>query len=153
MPAVSDDNPGIRIPPPFILLTFFLIGLALRPRFPVEIPYGMEVGIGLAVVALALIVWGIAAMLWARTTIMPHSPASALVTSGPFRFTRNPLYVSMVLGYLSAAFWIGVVPAIVLLPVALAVFHYFVIRREEAYLTRRFGDEYREYCRRVRRWL
>ena len=113
----------------------------------------VPLGIVFLAAAIALMVWGFRTMLRARTAIIPDQPASHLVTSGPFRFSRNPLYMSMILGYLSASVWIGSTPSLLLLPVAIVVLQRFVIRREEAYLTRRFGEEYVAYTRRVRRWV
>lgn len=143
------DNPGVRFPPPLIFLSFFVAGIF--------IPWGYNgsppAGIALIAISFVIFVWGAVTMARAKTEIMPHRPASALVTSGPFRFSRNPLYVSMAIGYLGAAVWTGRVGAIVLLPVAIAVLRKMVIAREEAYLTRRFGDEYSAYRGRVRRWL
>ena len=149
---MSEDNPGVRVPPPFIFLSFFLIGLILR-RWMTEAFVSVPLGIVFLAAAVALMAWGFATMIRARTAIIPDKPASHLVMTGPFRFTRNPLYVSMIFGYLSASVWIGSTPSLLLLPVAIAVLQRFVIRREEAYLTRRFGDAYLEYMRRVRRWV
>ncbi len=143
------DNPGVRIPPPLIFLVFFVAGLFIPWGFAGSSPGGIT----LIAISFLIFVWGVVTMARARTEIMPHRPASALVTSGPFRFSRNPLYVSMAIGYLGAAVWTGRAGAIALLPVAIAVLQKLVIAREEAYLTRRFGDEYVAYRRRVRRWL
>lgn len=113
----------------------------------------VPLGIAFLAGAIAMMAWGFATMVRARTAVIPDKPASHLVTTGPFRFTRNPLYISMILGYLSASVWIGSTPSLLLLPLAIFVLQRFVISREEAYLTRRFGDEYRAYQERVRRWI
>jgi len=143
------DNPGVRFPPPLIFLVFFVAGIF--------VPWGFTgspfAGIALIAISFLIFVWGVVTMARARTEILPHRPASALVTSGPFRFSRNPLYVSMALGYLGAALWTGRLGAIALLPVAIALLQKMVIAREEAYLTRRFGEEYSAYRARVRRWV
>lgn len=89
----------------------------------------------------------------ARTTVNPYGRSTAIVESGPYRFTRNPMYVAMTLIYLAAALWLGSWVAVALLPVVLLVVDRGVIRREEIYLSRRFGDEYTRYLRRVRRWI
>ena len=153
MPPNREDNPGVRIPPPAIFAAFFLIGAVLRRFWNVHLPGGPTVGLPLLVVSVVLGVWAISVMRRARTGIFPHHPATELVRTGPFRFSRNPLYLTMVLGYLSAAFWIDVAAALLLLPGAIAVLHYAVIRREEGYLERRFGEAYLQYRREVRRWL
>jgi protein-S-isoprenylcysteine O-methyltransferase Ste14 len=150
---VRHDSPGVWIPPPLIYLAFFLAGLFPRRFFPLRIPYGLEVGVAIVIFACLLLSWGAMTMLRARTSLIPHRPASALVAGGPFRYTRNPLYVGMIGVYVGAALWIETAPSIALLPLLIAVVQRWVIRREEAYLERRFGEEYRAYCRRVRRWL
>jgi protein-S-isoprenylcysteine O-methyltransferase Ste14 len=149
---LREDNPGVRIPPPFIFLSFFLIGVILQRWMPYAF-VSVPLGIFFLAAAIAIMGWGFATMLRARTAIIPDKPASQLVSSGPFRFTRNPLYVAMILGYLSASVWVGSTPSLLLLPVAILVLQKFVIAREEAYLSRRFGDEYVAYKRRVRRWV
>ncbi|HEU5040160.1 MAG TPA: isoprenylcysteine carboxylmethyltransferase family protein, partial [Gemmatimonadales bacterium] len=76
-----------------------------------------------------------------------------LVTDGPYRFTRNPMYLGFTLWYLAGTAWVNSLWLLVLLPVVLLVMQRGVITREEAYLERRFGREYTEYRARVRRWL
>ncbi len=146
------DNPGVRIPPPLIFLATFLAGLPLRRWFPAAL-VSRPIALLLGVAAIAIVGWGLVVMQRVRTGIMPHHSASTLVTWGPFRYSRNPLYIAMLLGFLSAALWIGSTPSLVLLPLALVLLYLHVIRREEAYLTRRFGEEYRAYCAQVSRWI
>ena len=153
MPPSREDNPGVRIPPPGIFLGFFAIGAILRRFWNIHLPGGRAVALPLCLLAVGIASWAVVVMGRARTGILPHHPATELLRAGPFRFSRNPIYLSMVLGYLGAALWIDVAAALVLLPVAIIVLHYAVIRREEAYLERRFGDAYRQYRREVRRWL
>lgn len=88
----------------------------------------------------------------AATPILPFRDASALITSGPFRFSRNPIYVAFTLIVLGVALATASWWPLITLPLALLVIT-SVIRGEETRLTRIFGDEYREYRRRVRRWL
>jgi protein-S-isoprenylcysteine O-methyltransferase Ste14 len=88
-----------------------------------------------------------------RTTVRPDRPATALVTSGPYKFTRNPMYVSQVLMYAGLAIMWQSVWALLLLPFVVVYIDRQVIRREESHLERRFGTEYREYRARTRRWL
>ena len=92
-------------------------------------------------------------MLRMRTTVLPHHATTALVTSGPFRFTRNPLYLALGLVLTGLALAVNsMAMAVMIAPWAL-VMRYGVIAREEHYLEGKFGEEYRAYCRRVRRWL
>ena len=110
-------------------------------------------GIALLVLGLAIAIPARRALRAAGTNVDPMRPASAVVTSGPYRFSRNPLYVALTLLYtgLSLIFdtWWGIV---LLLPV-LWVMHQGVVRREERYLERKFGGAYRQYRSRVRRYV
>lgn len=89
----------------------------------------------------------------ARTNPVPWRPATALVTDGPYRFTRNPMYLGMAALYAGIALGAGLLWGLALLPVVLAAIQVAVIAREEAYLERVFGDQYRVYRATVRRWL
>ena len=100
-----------------------------------------------------MILWAIRTLLFARTTIMPHHSARALVTSGPFAFSRNPIYLGLALVYLGVALTMNDAWPIILLPIVVMVMSSFVIAREEAHLAEAFGDRYRAYCSRVRRWI
>lgn len=83
----------------------------------------------------------------------PNLPVMALVTDGPYRFTRNPMYVGLSCIYLAIALWCASLWACVLLIVVLLIIRYAVIAREEGYMTAKFGDEYRAFTSRVRRWI
>jgi protein-S-isoprenylcysteine O-methyltransferase Ste14 len=147
------DRAGVIAPPPLIYAAVFLAGLAIRYFWWMPIPFGRPAAAVFLVLSLAMLAWATAAMRRARTSMLPYKPTTALVTSGPFRFTRNPLYLSLNLGYISAALWIDALPALLLVPVALAILHFGVILREESYLEAKFGDAYRDYRRRVPRWF
>ena len=92
-------------------------------------------------------------MTQAETNINPMQPATAIVNSGPFRFTRNPLYLSLTIIYCGIALIIGSMWAFPILVVVLAVMQKGVIEREEVYLETKFGPEYLTYKRQVRRWI
>ena len=83
----------------------------------------------------------------------PYKPATTIVTGGPFRYTRNPLYLSMTLIYGGIAALANALPAALLLPIVLRLMRRSVIEREECYLERKFGDEYIEYKVRTPRWI
>jgi protein-S-isoprenylcysteine O-methyltransferase Ste14 len=147
---VENDRPGVIAPPPAIFLIAFLIGAACRNFLPrVGSPIAGSV---LAVIGVAIGGWAFTQMQRARTNIDPYKPATALVTSGPYRFTRNPIYLAMTLLYVAAAISFRIIPALILLPIAILLLQFGVIRREERYLEAKFGDRYREYRSRVRRW-
>jgi protein-S-isoprenylcysteine O-methyltransferase Ste14 len=89
----------------------------------------------------------------ARTSMVPMKPSTALVTSGPYLATRNPMYVGMAFLYAGLALLLGVIWSLAFLPAVLLMVDRFVIAREERYLEAKFGEEYRAYKGRVRRWL
>jgi protein-S-isoprenylcysteine O-methyltransferase Ste14 len=93
------------------------------------------------------------AMKRAGTNIRPDRPTLAIVTDGPFRFSRNPLYLAAAGLYLAVALLVNTLWPLLLLVPVLLVLHWGVIRREERYLEAKFGDSYREYRARVRRWV
>jgi protein-S-isoprenylcysteine O-methyltransferase Ste14 len=154
--APNSDTSGIRVPPPIYYILGFLVGIAFELVFPTSWP---PFGIRLAAALLAGGVWivldGAAMMFFHRagTSMVPMNPTTALVTSGPYRVTRNPMYVGMAFLYVAFACLFGVIWALVFLPAVIAIIDRFVIAREEPYLERIFGQAYRDYKARVRRWL
>src|SRR5262245_12692807 len=102
---------------------------------------------------LMLALWAFTMFRRARTSVIPNQPASHLVRTGPYRHTRNPMYVSLTLVYFGVALFFDQMWPLVLLPVVLLALRLLVIAREEAYLGRAFGDAYTEYTHEVRRWL
>jgi protein-S-isoprenylcysteine O-methyltransferase Ste14 len=143
-------------PPPLIFLIPLAVGVSLRFLFPVRfLPPWLAYWLGgLLVVAWAGISWAaLREFRRARTSIMPTVPTTALVVSGPFGFSRNPLYVGMVCLYLGVAVILQAIWALILLPLVLLVMHRGVIQREERYLERKFGQAYVRYRSTVRRWL
>jgi len=150
------DHPDVRVPPPLLYLSVLGIGLLLQQTAPLPlIPLSTSHPLAIACAAgwAGLMAWGVSSFRRARTSLIPVRPATALITDGPFRFTRNPLYLSLVLLYLGITFWLGVLWPIVLLPALIFLVQQVVILREEAYLESRFGEAYRAYQARVRRWL
>jgi protein-S-isoprenylcysteine O-methyltransferase Ste14 len=90
----------------------------------------------------------------ARTTVLPAlRPTTAIVERGPYRFSRNPMYLGMAVAYVGVALIMNNTYGLLALPVVIAVIDVFVIRREERYLSTKFGDPYDAYRRRVRRWV
>ncbi len=89
----------------------------------------------------------------AQTPVLPHRATTALVTSGPFRLTRNPLYLSLGLVLAGLAFALNSLAVLAMIAPWTLVMRYGVIAREEQYLELKFGEDYRAYCQRVRRWL
>ena len=147
---------GVIAPPPLVYLAGVVIGLVLPNPVPAPIlPRGLGYGLGavLILIAVWISLWGVRELRRAGTAVNPRIPTTALVTTGPFRFSRNPLYVSLTLCYLGIAIAAQSLLALVLLPVVLVVMQYGVIYREERYLEDRFGADYVRYKEGVRRWI
>jgi protein-S-isoprenylcysteine O-methyltransferase Ste14 len=102
---------------------------------------------------MALATWFARTMRGADTTLRIDKPVSSLVQDGPFRYSRNPGYLSLTMLYAGIAILRNALWAILLLPLVLYVIQREVIEREERYLERTFGEEYLAYKRRVRRWV
>lgn len=155
------SNPGVRFPPPFL----FLLGLGLAWLLEMRVVRIRLVGssastllletIGLALLLLGLLLifWGLLTFARARTAILPMRPASVIVQTGPYRFSRNPMYVGMAVAYFGGALAMNSGWAIVLLPFVMYGLYRLVIIREEDYLALAFPEEYEAYRGRVRRWI
>ena len=154
--ADDQDYPGIWIPPPPIYLLALLLGLLLDRRAHVPcLPRGVARVLGWPLVGggMALATWFVRTIHGADTTLRTDKPVSILVQEGPFRYSRNPGYLSLAMIYAGIATLRNALWAILLLPLALFVIQREVIGREERYLERTFGEEYLAYKRRVRRWV
>jgi protein-S-isoprenylcysteine O-methyltransferase Ste14 len=152
----EQDNPGIKVPPPLIYLLPLLLGLILDRRAHVSfLPRGVARVLGWPLVGggMALAVWFARTMREADTTMHINKPVSTLVQDGPFRYSRNPGYLSLTMLYAGIAVLRNTLWAILLLPLVLYVVQREVIEREERYLERTFGEEYLDYKTRVRRWV
>ena len=150
------DRPGVVAPPPLIYLFFLVLGLAADFAWPLAVlPRAAQYAAGVALIAPALAILAVTVRRFRRagTSFDVRKPATALITDGPFRFSRNPIYLAMSLAHAGLAVLIDSPWILALLAPALVVMQYGVIRREERYLDRKFGDEYRRYKDTVRRWL
>ena len=151
------DTAQVIIHPPIAWGLAVIAGLALNwlvplPFLPADLPVGW-LGAMVFVLALALGVSAVITIIRAGSNVPTNRPTTTIVESGPYRFTRNPIYLGMFLGQIGLAIafdnlWL----LMMLVPFALVI-RYGVVAREEAYLERKFGDVYRGYCSRVRRWL
>jgi protein-S-isoprenylcysteine O-methyltransferase Ste14 len=150
------DNAGVVAPPPLIYLAPLILGLVLNRRVPAPfLPQAATRTLGWPLVGggVALAVWFARTMRGADTTLRTDKPVSSLVQDGPFRYSRNPGYLSLTMLYAGIAILRNALWAILLLPLVLYVIQREVIEREERYLERSFGEEYLTYKRRVRRWV
>lgn len=159
MTAGGVDHAGVRFPPPLLFGGVILAGRQLGHAYPLAwpgtAPGTLRVTAGIVVVAagLALIAAAIAGCRGAGTSIVPVRPTTALVVPGPYRVSRNPMYLGLSVATAGAAVALGEGWVLVLLVPAVVVADGAFIRREERYLARTFGDAYAEYRHRVRRWL
>lgn len=152
------DGAAVRIPPPLVYLGAVIVG-ALLHAFAVPLPLALPLGARIAVTSLAVLLglslMGGAIRLFRRTgqDPKPWEPTPEIISSGVYRFTRNPMYVGMAL--LQSAIGVGLanVWILALVPLVLVVVYGTAIRHEEAYLERKFGETYVRYKRSVRRWL
>ncbi len=148
------DSPGILVPPPVIFAAGFLTGLLLDRVL--DLPHFAPpplIGAFLLSVAVGLVVWALATMIGHHTSFGPRRGATRLVTTGPYRFSRNPMYMALTAAYVGLALEQGRLgPLALLLPTLWALFH-LVIVREERHLAARFAADYQRYRTRVRRWL
>ena len=154
--SAAPDKPNVVAFPGMLYALAFAAAVGLHLVWPLVIlpaEIARWVGVGLCVIGGILIFWGVATMRAAKTNIYPELPATALVTTGPFRFTRNPLYVSLDFLFLGLTAEINTFWGLVVLLPLLAVMHYGVILREEKYLESKFGDSYRQYRSAVKRSL
>ena len=150
------DIAGVIAPPPLIFLCGLLAGLALDAAWPVwSLPGAARVPTAVLLVALgaAIATGGFRWLRRAGTPVDPRKPTSALVVTGLYRWSRNPLYLALTSIYLGLAGGFGGVWVLAMLAPVLAVMNLGVISREERYLQAKFGEDYRRYKASVRRWL
>jgi len=143
-------------PPPLIFIAGLIVGFALDFFWPVPlVPMEIRIYAGGFIILISFVpaIWMMRLFIKARTNLDVRKPTHKIVTSGPFRWTRNPAYLSLSLLVLGIAIVADSIWVLLLLVVAMIVTHYKVILREEAYLEQKFGVEYLEYKASVRRWI
>jgi len=146
----------MRIPPPLLFVGSFFGGVGLQRATGLTmriVPAVRVLGIGLLSCGVLLAVYSLATFFVVRTTVVPFSAASKLVTWGPYRFTRNPMYVALILAYLGVTALASQILALVFLPIPIVILRAVVIPFEEERMRKCFGEAYQQYCSRVRRWL
>lgn len=156
MSGNDGDNPGVVAPPPLIYGGALAAGLlAHRLRPAPFLPPSLSKALGWPLLGGGLLLgrFGVRALRGAGTNVNPYKPVTAFVSEGPYRFTRNPLYLGLTLMYGGIAALFNALWAVTLLPLVLGVMQRGVIEHEERYLEHKFGDEYLRYKARVRRWI
>lgn len=150
------DNAGVIAPPPLLYAGPLLAGLILHLIFPRKaLPNSIARPLGALGIATGLLLGSSAfqQLRRAKTNINPTQPVTAIVTSGPYRITRNPIYLALTLLYSGISLLANSAWALFFLPIILNVINRGVIDREEHYLERKFGTEYTDYKTYVNRWL
>jgi protein-S-isoprenylcysteine O-methyltransferase Ste14 len=157
--ARMPDNSGARIFPPAVYILGLVVGFAIHLAWPVHIASGgwvlavRIVGAALILIWIALTAWALMTFRRAGTPVNPRETVTTIARGGPYRYTRNPMYLAMALGQAGFAFLFNSLwPLIALIPV-IWVIRVMVIAREESYLERKFGDQYLDLRKSVRRWL
>ncbi|HYR99138.1 MAG TPA: isoprenylcysteine carboxylmethyltransferase family protein [Gemmatimonadales bacterium] len=158
MSDASSDTSGVQVPPPLIYAGGFAAGFGAHRLLPIHLwpePTALVRVVGWSLIGAGVLLAVSAAFLFRRagTTPNPMKPTSALVIWGPYRFTRNPMYVGLTTLYVGGTLLLNDPWPLVFLPLVIALIQRYVIAREETYLERKFGDEYRAYKARVRRWI
>jgi protein-S-isoprenylcysteine O-methyltransferase Ste14 len=155
--ADTADTANVIVRPPIAWAIAVFAGLVLNwlmplPFVPDAVPAGWLVAPVFAL-ALTLFVWAIVTMTRGGSNVPTNLPTTKIVDNGPYRFTRNPFYLGMELGLIGLAIISNSLWMLLMMVPFTLIIRYGVIAREEAYLERKFGDVYRDYRSRVRRWL
>ena len=155
MSTVPDGGVVVVARPPLVYLVSILLGLVVNLVWPWEpFPRGVSpVGMVLTLLAVTLFVRAVREFRAAQTPIRTRKPVTAVLTSGPYRLSRNPIYLSFTLLQLGIGLWANNAWVVALLVPTLVLMSYGVIAREERYMEQKFGDEYRRYQAAVRRWI
>ena len=153
------DYADVVVKPPILFAGAVLLGCLLSWTVPLGPGLGsantraLAVGGGFALIGFALMALSVRQFRQAGTSIIPGEPSTVLLESGPYRFTRNPIYIGFVIFYFGLAIMLTSAWMLVLLIPVLIILQRGVVEREEAYLQAKFGGAYRKYQTRVPRWL
>lgn len=159
MADLDADNPQLPVPPPLLPLAALVAAIILDWLLPLQflgpIGFNLQVIVGVLLTAAGVGLAVTATRLFTRegTNVIPTQPATKVVTSGPYRFTRNPMYLGMVLSLLGVSLVFSLEWGVILTPVLWLALDRLIVVREEAYLRRKFGASYEALLNRTRRWL
>lgn len=157
MTSQENDNPGVKIPPPIVVIFWLVLGHFLNQflglSFPVSRNILWAIGGLFLIISIALSIVSIISFRAHNTSILPHRPSTFLMTNGIFHYSRNPIYLAFCLIYFSMALLLNAPGVLLFLPLVFLWLRYSVIAKEEAYLTLRFGTEYTDYTQHTRRWF
>lgn len=152
------DHPGVYVPPPLFYVACFFLAIFLQKVVPLNTSFFVSgaskvIGVTILVIGLFFNLPSIRQFFKTKNTLITIKPANSLQTTGIYSISRNPMYVSLLLFYAGIAFLLGNWWHFILLPLLILIVQEYVIRREEKYLDRRFGDDYKNYRVKVRRWI
>jgi len=151
------DHPGIYIPPPLIYVAFFFLSVLMQKILPLHFIGGTTLAkvLGLIFISLYICLFlpALQNFIASKNTLVTIKPASALQTTGIYAITRNPMYLSLIMLYTGVAMFKGNWYTLLLLPLLIGIVQLSVIRKEEKYLQRAFGEDYVRYRSKVRRWI
>lgn len=160
MADIEVDNPELPVLPPVLPLGALVLAITLDWLLPLQvlaapISVNLQVVIGAFLTAGGIWLAATARRLFERegTNVIPTQPALKIVTSGPYRFTRNPMYLGMILVLLGISLILSLEWGVILTPVLWLTLDRLIVVREEAYLRRKFGPTYEALLTRTRRWL
>lgn len=152
---IRPDHPDLPYKPPLAYLGAIAVGVGVHHWWPMRARPGgwIYLGVALVLLGVSLLVWAQVVFRAKRTPLEPWKATKAIVDDGPFAFSRNPVYIGFAIIQVGLGVWSDklAVVALVLLPVVLTAL--VIVPREEAYLRRKFGAEYEDYCSRVGRWF
>ena len=152
----KEDNPGVIAPPPLIFLCFLILGYLLNHYYPLVV---LEGPLSTIISAIFFVYAGLTAglaffyMVKSGTNVDARKPTKTIVTKSVYSYTRNPMYLSMVILLIAFSLLLNALWIALLIPFFMFVMQKGVIEREEAYLENKFGSEYLQYKNRVRRWI
>lgn len=156
---MSKDRPDILFIPPLGFLLAVVLTVVFARWLPLGLipafPWWPALMVGLAIIAFALYtnIGGVLAFKRSGTNVNPYKPALTVVRDGPFRYTRNPMYLGMILFVLGLGLLLSTAWGLIFAVILWAALHYGVVLREERYMTGKFGEQYRELLTVTRRWL
>lgn len=156
MRTIKVDSAQVKIPPPIYLLGAIIVGFVVHWFYPIElVSPALRWAIGLPVIILGLSIIIYCATLFkkAQTDIKPWEPTSQIISSGIYRFSRNPIYFSFIIVGIGTAITINTLWVLIMMIPLVLLLNRNVIFKEESYLEKKFGQEYLNYKNRVRRWI
>jgi protein-S-isoprenylcysteine O-methyltransferase Ste14 len=160
MESTEKKGAAVKFPPPLLPIITIFVGYLIGQFVPLLTEYSLPTparywigGLFTAIVVLDLGIWPIFQFKKTGQDVKPWTPTPEIVVSGPYKFTRNPMYLMMVLFCIGFAIILSNIWILILTPVCGILIYNIAIRHEEVYLESKFGDSYLEYKKRVRRWI